>query len=72
MLSLMLNPRFKSFRLVSYFIGHERVVIIIEGYVRKYIYFILLKCYHHLNLVANFQGDIINQGIDEDYNMDIF
>jgi hypothetical protein len=70
MLSLMLNLRFKSLRLVSSFIGHEQVVVIIEGYDRKYIYFILLKCYHHLNLVAKFEGDITNQGIDEDYNMD--
>lgn len=61
----MLNLRFKSFCLVSSFIGHQQVVVIIEGYDRKYIYFILLKCYHHLNPVAKFQGDITNQGIDE-------
>ncbi len=37
----------------------------------RYIY-ILLKCYHRLNSMAKFQGDMTNQGIDEDYNMDIF
>jgi hypothetical protein len=32
MLSLMLNPRFKSLRLVSSFIGWKQVVSIVEEY----------------------------------------
>jgi hypothetical protein len=46
-LSLMLNPRFKSLHLVPSFIAHEQVAVIIEGYDRKYICLILLKYYHH-------------------------
>ncbi len=70
MLSLMLNPRFKSLRLVSSFIGHEQVVIIIEGYDRIYIY-------NAFGMLSSFKsgGEIsrwhYKPRIDEDYNMDI-
>ncbi len=48
MLSLMLDPKFKSFHLVSSFVGREVDVNIVDEYDRRTLYLMLLKCYHHL------------------------
>lgn len=52
MLLLMLQLKFKSFYLVSSFVSHEECVTIVEEYDKKYLYFMFLKCYHHLHLVV--------------------
>ncbi len=46
---LMLDPRFKSFHLVSSFVGQEEGVSIMDEYDKKTLYPMLLKCYHHLH-----------------------
>ncbi len=48
MLSLMLDPKFKNFHLVSSFVGQEEDVNIVDEYDRRTLYPMLLKCYHHL------------------------
>ncbi len=45
----ILNPRLKSLRLVSLFIGRKQSVAIVEEYDKKPLYPMLLKCHHHLH-----------------------
>jgi hypothetical protein len=71
MLSLMLDPRFKSFHLLSSFIGHEQGNTIVEEYDTKSLYFMLLKCHHHSHPLAKFESGIIDKGVYVDYNLDI-
>jgi hypothetical protein len=52
MLSLMLNLRFKSFYLISSFIGHGEGVSTIEEYNKQSLYPMFLKCYQHLHLMT--------------------
>jgi hypothetical protein len=47
MLSLMLDPRFKSLRLTS-FVGQEEGVSIVDEYDRRTLYPMFLKCYYHV------------------------
>jgi hypothetical protein len=49
MLSLMLDPRFKSLCLIFSFIGYGEGVNIVEEYDIQSLYRMLLKCYHHLH-----------------------
>jgi hypothetical protein len=71
MLSLMLDPRFKSFHLLSSFIGHEQGNTIVEEYDTKSLYFMLLKYHHHSHPLAKFESGIIDKGVYVDYNLDI-
>ncbi len=71
MLSLMLDLRFKSFRLVSSFIGREESVSIVDEYDRRTLYPMLLKCYHHLHPMIEYVG-CVNQVGDKDLNLVIF
>jgi hypothetical protein len=48
MLSLILNPRFKKFHLVSSLIGREQGKAIVEEYDQKSLFSMLLKCYYYL------------------------
>jgi hypothetical protein len=48
----MLDPRFKSFCLVSYFIGCEEGVNIVEEYDKQSLYIMPSKCYHYLHPMA--------------------
>jgi hypothetical protein len=66
----MLNPRFKSFYLLFFFIGHEKGVSI--GYERGSSYLMLLKCYHYLHLMAKFEVGCANQTTNAYSYMDIF
>jgi hypothetical protein len=52
MLSLMLDLRFENLHLISFFIGHEQGVAIVEEYDERSLYLMFLKCYHHLQLVV--------------------
>jgi hypothetical protein len=49
MLSLMLDPRFKGFCLVSSYVGREKGMSIVEEYDVEALYPMLLKCYHYLH-----------------------
>jgi hypothetical protein len=44
---LMLDLTFKSLCLISFFVGQEEGVNIMDEYDRKPLYRMLLKCYHH-------------------------
>jgi hypothetical protein len=71
MLSLMLDPKFKSFCLVSSFVGQEESVNIVDEYDRRTLYPMLLKCYHHLHAIIK-STRCVNQTSDEDSSLDIF
>jgi hypothetical protein len=71
-LSLMLDPRFKSFHLVSSFIGKEQGVAIAKEYDKKSLYPMLLKCHHHLHHLGEIESSLANIGVDEDCSLDIF
>ncbi len=49
MLSLILDPKYKTLRLICSFIGHEQGVPIVEEYDRRSLFPMLLKFYHHLH-----------------------
>ncbi len=53
-LSLMLDSRFKNLCLVSSFVGCKQGISIVEECDLKSLQPILLKCYHHLHLVENY------------------
>jgi hypothetical protein len=46
---ILLDPRFKSFHLVSSFIGHDQGLTIIEQYDTMSLYPMLMKCYYYLH-----------------------
>jgi hypothetical protein len=66
----MLNPRFKSLRLVSFVIGQEHVSIV-EEYDRFSLFPMLLKCYHILHPMVEF-GFVIDMQLDEEKSFNIF
>jgi hypothetical protein len=72
MFSLMLDPQFKSLHLISSFVGHEQNIYIIEKYDQKSLQPILLKCYHHLHLVKNYDVESTKHRSYEDSSLDIF
>jgi hypothetical protein len=47
MWTLMLDPRFKSLKLIYSFINHEHMVAIIEWYDRVSLFPMFLKPHHH-------------------------
>jgi hypothetical protein len=71
MFSLMLDPRFKSFCLVSSFIRKEQGVTIVEKYDIKSLY-PMFKCHHHLHPLVESKSAFLNISVDEDCNLDIF
>ncbi len=66
----MLDPTFKSFSLMSSFVGKEQRVAIVAEYARKSLYPMLLKCDDHP--LVEIKSSFANIGVDEDYNLDIF
>ncbi len=70
MLSLMLDPRFKNLRLVSFLIGQEEGASIVRIYDMRSFFLMFLKCHLHLHPIIGFE--IVEQNIDVDNNLDIF
>jgi hypothetical protein len=66
MLFLMLDYTIKNLCLISYSIGQEESVNIMDECDTM-----LLKSYHHLHLITEHIG-CVDQTIDEDCNLDIF
>jgi len=58
MLCLMLDPKYKSLKLRSSFIGHEQGVAIVEEYDGSL--FILLKFEHYLHLLSKVESSFLN------------
>jgi hypothetical protein len=48
MISLMLDPRFKSLHIISSFVGREQGIALVEKYDRKSLFPMLVKCHEHL------------------------
>jgi hypothetical protein len=51
----MLELRFKSLHLISFYIVHEKSAVIVEKYDNRPLYPILIKCYNHLHIVLEFE-----------------
>jgi hypothetical protein len=49
MISLMLDPRFKSLHIISSFVGKEQGVALVEKYDRKTLHPMLVKCRDHMH-----------------------
>jgi malate synthase len=67
----MLDSRFKSFMLVSSFIGKNQVVSMVEEYDRWHLLWMLLKCHNVFHHVLEFEI-VVDQLNDEDFCFDIF
>jgi hypothetical protein len=50
-LSLVLDNKFESLKLIYSFISCEQGVAIIEKYHKRSLFLMFLKCYHHLHLL---------------------
>jgi hypothetical protein len=73
MISLMLDPRFKSLRIVSSFVGREQGVALVEEYDRKSLYPMLVKCHEHLHPLVRLNRNCVDQDIfEQDCSLDIF
>jgi hypothetical protein len=68
MIFLMLNPRFNSHRIVSSLVGRKQGVVIVQGYDRKSLYPMLVKCHEHLYPLVKLDRNCVEQ----DCNLDIF
>jgi hypothetical protein len=69
-MSFMLDPKFKSLRLVSFIISQEHVSIV-EKYDKHFLFPMLLKCYHIIHLMAKL-AHVANTQIDEKNSFNIF
>jgi hypothetical protein len=69
---ILLDPRFKSFHLVSSFIGCDQGITIIEQYDTMSLYPMLMKCYYYLHPSIEFDNDFVNQKMYDDSPLDIF
>jgi hypothetical protein len=72
MFSLMLNPRFKTFDLVTSLINHEQTNAIVENMINFFLFPMLFKCHYHLHHLAEFERNVVDQRVEEDNNLDIF
>ncbi len=69
----MLDLMFKSFHIISSFVGKEQGVALVEEYDRKSLYFMLVKSHEHLHPLVRLDMNCIDQDIFEhDCNLDIF
>ncbi len=69
---ILLDPRFKSFHLVSSFIGCDQGVSIIEQYDTMSLYPMFMKCYYYLHPSIESNNDFVNQRVYDDSSLDIF
>jgi len=62
----MLEPRFKTFHLVSSLIGHEQGKTIVEKYDKKSLFPKFLKCYYHLHPSVEYEGGVVDEKVEKD------
>jgi hypothetical protein len=65
MISLMLDPRLKSLRIISSFVGREQSVALVEEYDKKSLYPLLVKCHEHFHCLVRLDRNCVNQDIFE-------
>jgi hypothetical protein len=72
MLHLTLDPRFKkpSFNIILYWL--RKKVVIVERYVKKSLYSMLIKCHNHLHLVLECEVDCAYPIVEKYYNLNLF
>jgi hypothetical protein len=63
MISLMLDPRFKSLHIVSSFVGREQGVSLVEEHDKKSLYPMLVKCHEHLHPFIRLTRHYVDQDI---------
>jgi hypothetical protein len=59
-ISLIVDPKFKSFRKVSSFVGKEQGVALVEEYNKKTLYPMLVKCLEHLHPLVRLNRNSTN------------
>jgi hypothetical protein len=47
-------------------------VVIVEGYVKRFLHSMLIKCHNHLHLVLECEVGCAYPTVEEDCNLDIF
>ncbi len=67
----MWEHRFKSFCLISSYIGHEGVTNV-EEYDKKSLYPMIVKCHNHLHLVSKSKVSCEDPMVEVDCSLDIF
>jgi hypothetical protein len=72
MLVLMLDSRFKNLHLVSFFIGRDQGVVIVEQFDTMSLHPMFMKCYYHLHPSIEFDNDFVDQRVDDYNNLDNF
>jgi hypothetical protein len=73
MISLMLDPRYKSLCIISSFVRREQGVAFIKEYDRKSLYPKLVKCHEDLHPLVKSKTNFAYQNIfDQDCNLDIY
>ncbi len=72
MLSLMFDHRFKTFRLVSSYVGKKQKMSIVEQYDSKALHPMLVKLYNHLHPIEDVASGSANFDVDEDYALYVF
>ncbi len=68
----MLDPKFKSFCLVSSYVGKKQGVYIVKQYDKRALYPMLVKSYNHLHLVEDVVFGFSNQDAYQDCGLNIF
>ncbi len=69
MLSLMLDPKFQTFRLMSSLIGCEQVKAIVEEYDKQSLFPMLLKYYYYLHPLVGFERGVVDQRVEKDRSL---
>jgi hypothetical protein len=72
MLTLMLDPRFKTFCIMFSLIGREQRKIIIEKYDKKIFISYFFKCHYYLHPLAEFERDVVDKKVEKDNSLNIF
>ncbi len=68
----LLDPKFKSFCLVSSYVGKKQGVYIVKQYDKRALYPMLVKSYNHLHLVEDVVFGFSNQDAYQDCGLNIF
>ncbi len=72
MFTVMLDSKFNNLILISYFIGHEHGMVIVEKYDKKFLFLMFLKSYHHLHQLSKIKSFFVTYIIGDDSNLNIF
>jgi hypothetical protein len=60
-ISLMLNPRFKSLHMINSFVEREQGIVLVVECDKKSLYPMLVKCHEHLHPLVRLNMNCVNQ-----------